>query len=164
MKKVIYAAALAALAAGCVSVNQNTGDDACLKQWVVKDVVHQKYSVDQNTVSACNQINCLFGWICWGGTELNADQSDAGLFGAVAKAKNGAYAKACEAAGCDQLAVARYKVTTEDYFVFKKIKAEVKGYPTKVVGVEVLENKTLAPAVPCKKGGAAPAKGGFGLF
>ena len=60
----------------------------------------------------------------------------------VAKAKNGAYANACDAAKCDQVVGARYKVTTEDYFVFKKINAEITGYPASLTGVELIENKT----------------------
>lgn len=49
---------------------------------------------------------------------------------------------ACDAAKCDQVVGARYKVTTEDYFVFKKINAEITGYPASLTGVELIENKT----------------------
>ena len=41
----------------------------------------------------------------------------------------------------------KYKVTTEDYFVFKKVKAEITGYPATLSGVELIENK-----VPCACG------------
>lgn len=152
MKKLIMGLGLAVLAAGCVSVNKNTGDDANLKQWVLKDVIHETYTVEQTRVTAENNVNCLFGIFCWGGYEGIADQSDAGSFGGDAVAKNGAYAKACDNAKCDQLAAARYKLTTKDYFVFKQIKAEVCGNPVKVAGVEVLTNKTFQPTPPVMSG------------
>ena len=37
MKKLMMAAALAALACGCVTVNKNDGGDACLKPKICKD-------------------------------------------------------------------------------------------------------------------------------
>ena len=170
MKKLLMGLGLAVIAAGCVSVNKNTGDNADLKQWIIKDVMHEKYSVEQQRVKGENKIYCLFGLICWGNYEGIADQSDAGFFGAEAICKNGAYAKACDDANCDQLAAARYKVRTEDYFVFKKVEAEVCGNPVKITGVEVLENKAFTAVVPAtgasNKGAASPldmVKGGLGL-
>ena len=152
MKKFIMGAGLAVLAAGCVSVNKNTGDDANLRQWIIKDVVHETYAVEQQRVTAENNVNCLFGFICWGGYEGIADQSDVAGFGGEVIAKNGAYAKACDNAKCDQLAAARYKVTTKDYFVFKQVKAEVCGNPLKVTGIEVLPNKTFQAPTPIMLG------------
>ena len=71
------------------------------------------------------------------------------------KAKNGAYANACDAAKCDQLVGTRYKVTTEDYFVYAKCKAEVTGYPAKVVGVEAI----TPPCIKNAKEGCPKAMG-----
>ena len=59
-------------------------------------------------------------------------------FGAIVKAKNGAYANACEKAKCDRLVGTRYTITTEDYIVYKKVKAEISGYPATLAGVEVI--------------------------
>ena len=70
---------------------------------------------------------------------------------ATPKAKNGAYANACDAAKCDQLVATRYTVTVEDYFVYAKCKAEVTGYPAKVEGVEVLTPPCLKKPCECKK-------------
>lgn len=148
MKKLIVGAAMAAIACGCVSVKQNDGGNACRRPCIAKDIVHEKFAVDQKTVSAEDNVNCLFGWICWGSTATHI--ADAVCEGgssflvdpSVLKAKNGAYANACDAAKCDQVVGAKYKVTTKDYFVFKQVKAEITGYPAKLTGVEVIENKT----------------------
>ena len=145
MKKLMMAAAVAAVACGCVSVNQNDGGNACRKPCIAKDIVHEKFTVANKTVSAQDQVNCLFNFITWGSSATHiADAvcAPAFDFGGVAKAKNGAYANACDAAKCDQVVGAKYKVTTEDYFVFKKVKAEITGYPATLTGVEVIENKT----------------------
>jgi len=147
MKKLMFAAMVAAVACGCVTVNKNDGGNSDLQPAVAKDVIHEKLSVADKTVSAQDQVNCLFGIFCWGSTATHVcDQSEFG-FGMKAKAKDGAYANACDAAKCDQIVGARYKITTEDYFVFAKCKAEVTGFPAKVEKVEVIENKTPC----CKK-------------
>ena len=154
MKKLMVGAVVAAIACGCVSVNQNDGGNACRKPCIAKDIVHEKFTVGDKTVSAEDNINCLFGFICWGSTATHV--ADAVCTGAsspfsilpssVEKVKNGAYANACDSAKCDQIVAAKYKITTEDYFVFKKCKAEITGYPATLTGVELIENKT-----PCCK-------------
>jgi len=152
MKKSMLCAVIAAIACGCVSVNQNDGGNACRKPCIAKDIVHEKFTVAAQTVSAQDQLNCLFGFICWGSTATHIADAVCGqgpFLNAAAKAKNGAYANACDAAKCDQVVGAKYKVTTEDYFVFKKIKAEITGYPATLSGVELIENKT--PCSCCKK-------------
>jgi len=152
MKKTMLCAAIAAIACGCISVHQNDGGNACRKPCIAKDIVHEKFSVGAQTVSAQDQLNCLFGLICWGSTATHIADAVCGqgpFLNATAKVKNGAYANACDAAKCDQVVGAKYKVTTEDYFVFKKIKAEITGYPATLSGVELIENK--APCACCKK-------------
>lgn len=157
MKKLLMAGMIAAVSVGCVSVNQNDGGNACRKPGIVKDIVHEKFTVSQNTVSASDNINCLFGWICWGSSSThiadvvcdgNGEKPIIGIFDnqGIKQAKNGAYANACDSAKCDQIVGAKYKVTTKDYFVFKKIKAEITGYPASLAGVEIIENK-----IPCCK-------------
>ena len=116
MKKLMTTVALAAIACGCITVNKNDGGNSCIKQGTIKDKVHLKYELGNDRVQAADQLNCLFGFICWGSTAThNADQGECG-FGADAKVKNGAYANACDAAKCDQIAGARYTITTDDYF------------------------------------------------
>ena len=152
MKKLMMAAALAALACGCVSVNKNDGGESDLRARVCKDIIHEKLSVADNKVSASDEIQCLFGFICWGSTATHhADQAEFSGFGMKAAAKNGAYANACDAGKCDQLVATRYTITIEDYFVYAKCKAEVTGYPAKVEGVEVLTPPCLKKPCECKK-------------
>lgn len=146
MKKILCAAALAAVTCGCITVNKNDGGNSCIKPNVVKDKIHEKYTVGQTPVSATDNVNCLFGFICWGSSATHvADCSDAGRFGATAKAKSGAYANACEANKCDALVGTRYAITTEDYYVFKKVKAEITGYPATMTGVEVIPADATTP-------------------
>ena len=150
MKKILVGVAIAAAACGCVSVNQNDGGNACRRPCIAKDIVHEKFTVADNVVTAQDNINCLFGFICWGSSATHIADAVCGqnsLFTrALDKAKNGAYANACDAAKCDQIVGAKYKVTTKDYFVFKQFNAEVSGYPATLSGVELIENKT-----PCCK-------------
>ena len=159
MKKLMTTVALAAIACGCITVNKNDGGNSCLKQGTIKDKVHLKYELGNDRVQASDQLNCLFGFICWGSTATHkADQGECG-FGADSKVKNGAYANACDAAKCDQIAGARYTITTDDYFVFKKIRAEVSGYPVKVVGAEIVDGvkcPVKADVPPAPKAGFLP--------
>ena len=148
MKKLMIGAAIAAIACGCISVNQNDGGNACRKPCIAKDIVHEKYSVEKNTVSAQDKLYGLFCFTFGSSATHEADavcEKEGSFFeklfpSGAAKAKNGAYANACDAAKCDQIVGAKYKVTTDDYFVFKKTKAEVCGYPATLTGVEVIEN------------------------
>ncbi len=148
MKKLMITTALALLACGCITVNKNDGGNSCVKPGIVKDRIHLKYDVSNTRVQGSDQLNCLFGWICWGSTAHIADQGEFG-FGAANKAKNGAYANACDAAKCDSLVGARYTITTEDYFVFKKVKAEVSGLPAKIVSAEIIDG--VKHPAPCEK-------------
>lgn len=158
MKKLITAAAIAAIACGCISVNKNDGGESNMKMKVCKDIVHEKISVSDKQVSAQDQVHCLFGLITWGSSATHtADLTDDLFsFGMQVKAKNGAYANACDAAKCDQLVGTRYKITTKDYYVYANCTAEVTGYPAKVEGVEVVTPPCIRDAKCCKK--ACPAK------
>ena len=155
MKKLMLGCAMVAVACGCTTVNQNDGGNACRRPALAKDIVHEKFNVSNTAVSAQDKLNCLFGFIYWGSSATHI--ADAVCTGGSAlsffpcgadKAKNGAYANACDAAKCDQIVGAKYKVTTEDYFVFKRYTAEIKGFPATLTGVELIENK--APCCTCK--------------
>lgn len=150
MKKLMMAAALAALATGCITVNKNDGGDDVLKPAIAKDVVHEKYEVGTTPVTATESLNVLFNLIVWGKTATHhADEAPYRFLDKVGQAKNGAYANACDQAKCDSIVGARYNVRVEDYFVFKKLTCEITGYPAKITGVELIENKT-PPACTCK--------------
>lgn len=139
MKKLLATMTVAAIAAGCITVNKNDGGNSRIKPAQVKDRIHLKYQVDKTVVSAKDQIHCLFGFICWGSTARHiADHGEFGL-GFQAAVKNGAYANACDAAKCDHIAGARYRLTTSDYYVYRKCEAVITGYPVKIVDAEVVD-------------------------
>ena len=142
MKKLVMAAAVAAVACGCVSIHKNDGGEACLKPTVAKDIVHEKYDVGTTPVTATESLNVVCGIIKFGKTATHiADAAPVGFFDTLGLVKNGAYANACDQAKCDSIVGARYNVRVEDYFVFKKLTCEITGYPAKIVGVELIENK-----------------------
>jgi len=143
MKKLMMTAALVALAAGCVSVRKNDGGDSVLTPTIVKDIVHEKYMVGETPVTATESLNVLFGLITWGKTATHhADAAPYGFLDKVGQVKNGAYANACDQAKCDSIVGTHYNVRVEDYFVFKKLTCEITGYPAKITGVELIENKS----------------------
>ena len=155
MKKLMMFSALAVASAlvGCTTINKNDGGNSCLRPQVIKDGMQIKYDVGEAKVSGTDQINCLFGFISWGSTASHVcDQSEGSFFGNDI-VKNGAYANACDAGNCDQIVAARYKITTDDYFVFKKIKAEVSGFPATAKSVKVVDALKMPVAAPAPAGG-----------
>ena len=160
MKKLMMTAAVAAIACGCITNHKNDGGDACLKPAIVKDIVHEKYAVEKNPVTAAESINYIqFGpfSFTWGGTATHiADRAPIGdvrFTGPTPqqKAQNGAFANACDQAKCDSIVGARYKYTHEDYLIYGKVTCEATGYPSKLTGVELIENKGCCPAKACAK-------------
>lgn len=146
MKKLMTVAALAVLATGCVVVHKNDGGESCLKPAIAKDIVHEKFEVGANPVTATEEMNVLFNFIAWGQTATHiadgvADKTPFFCVDMSSVVKNGAYANACDAAKCDTIVGTRYTVTVEDYYVFKKYTCKVTGYPSKLTGVELIENK-----------------------
>ncbi len=158
MKKLMVGVVIAAVASGCMSVHKNDGGNSNVKVGVIKDGMHLKYKVGNERVTGKDKLNCLFGFITWGSTGHICDQSEFGV-GDRAWVKNGAYANACDAAKCDQIVGARYKVTKKDYFVFSQLEAEVSGFPAEVESVEVLDGIKNPIATECKSaGGFNPLK------
>jgi len=157
MNKLMMTTVLAALICGCVSVNQNDGGSDCRTPCVSKDIVHEKFKVEEKEVSAKDQVYSL-AFFTWGSSATHtADSVDEqksvmlgflrrfafwGLFSDnTAKAKNGAYANACDAAKCDQIVGAKYRVSVESYVIFKITRAEVTGYPASLTDVELIKNE-----------------------
>ena len=152
MKNLMIVAAMAALMTGCIAVHKNDGGNDCLQPAIAKDIVHEKYEVGTDPVTATETLNVLFNFIAWGKTATHcADAAPARWFDKVGIVKNGAYANACDKAKCDSIVGTHYTVNVEDYFVFKKFKCEVKGYPAKLTGVELIENKNVPTCVPPSK-------------
>ena len=112
MKKLMMIAALAALGCGCVSTHKNDGGDASLQVPVVKDIVHEKYEIKNETVTGEESLNVLFGLIVWGKTATHyADAAPYRFFDKIGEAQ--------------------------------KLTCEIFGYPAKITGVELIENKSL---------------------
>ena len=143
MKKIMMSVALAAMACGCISVRKNDGGDACVRPAVAKDVVHEKFEIGTAPVTATESLNVICNLISFGKTATHiADQAPYTFWDKLGEVKNGAYANACDQAKCDTIVGTRYNVRVEDYFVFKKFTCEITGYPAKLTGVELIENKT----------------------
>lgn len=139
MKKLLVATMIASAVAGCTTVNKNDGGNSCIAPDQIKDRIHLKYSVDKKSVNANDKVHCLFGFICWGSSASHIADRGEGRLTFIGQAKDGAYANACDLAKCDHIAGARYKVTTKDYFIYKNCKAEITGFPVKVVDAEVVD-------------------------
>ncbi|MCQ2379593.1 MAG: hypothetical protein MJ025_01540 [Victivallaceae bacterium] len=140
---IIAAAAAVVIMAGCTSVNTNdVAKEAPVK--IEEMVFKPDYSL-VGDVSGSAKANCLFGIITWGVNEFadNAfveTNSSSGfplfkIVDGVTAAKRGATYKACESGKVDYVLGAKYRVDTEDYFVFKKISCTVSGTGAKLNGL-----------------------------
>ena len=139
MKKLMVIAVLGAIASGCVSKYKNDGGDADLRPTIVRDIAYEKYDISNKTVSSTDQRVGIFGILTVGGLASHyADNVDQGFspIPTLAKAKNGAYAAACEAAKCDSLVGTRYDVKYTNFFLWDEATVTVVGYPAKLTGVE----------------------------
>ncbi len=141
MKKLmgLSALALAVVGTGCISVHRNDGASELQMPQVTKDAVHLKYDVKDTPVTAKATTTSILGFINFGTVTTHiADNAPRALspFGSD-KAANAAYALACDKAKADAIVAARYKITTENYVVYKEITAEITGYPAVFTGVEV---------------------------
>ena len=141
MKKLMIVAMAAALC-GCIVVHKNDGGESNLAVNVVKDAVHEKLSVGDERVEGECTVRSILGFITWGDEKHAADQSEFDGYGALARAKHGAYADACEKADCDQIAATRYTVTAFHAFLYVSANAKVSGYPVKVESVEIVPPPT----------------------
>ena len=160
MKKLMFVAAIAALA-GCVTVNKNDGGNEIVQPDIFsKDAVQLTYELNQTPVTATEKlkwINLGFITFTWGGTSDHwADCAPAGVKlpfvgpSLADVAKNGAYAKACVASDSDSVVATRYRVETVSYFVYGTVQADIKGLPAKVSKVDLVD----ADKMPPKKSGS----------
>ncbi len=153
MKKMLAFASLAlvALMTGCTAVNTNDG--AVPTEVVVRKVYTPSIDVKTTTVSGEATVNSLFGILNWGVTEYADDafvvRSNTGLslFTSPNKvAQQGATYKACAANDADYLLGATYRIDTEDYIVYKKVKCVATGYPGTLKGVAEVKTVKKVPA------------------
>ena len=150
MKKLLAVSAFAALAAGCVTNYRNDGGDSDLKPEIVRDRVYEKYDISEKTVTATEQNIGIIP--LWTGNNLfnlggmakhYADNVEKQGYAqqSIMRAKNGAYALACEQSGCDSLVGVRYDVVYKMYYIWNEATVTVTGYPAKLTGVEFRKAK-----------------------
>ncbi len=145
MKKLIAALVLATVASGCVTAYRNDGGDMDLKPEIVRDRVYEKFELGDKPVTATEQsIGImpfgLFNMFNVGGMarHYSDDVQQKGFNQeSIMRAKSGAYAMACEQAGCDSIVGTRYQVDYKWYFLWNEATVTVTGYPAKRTGVEV---------------------------
>ena len=145
MKKVISVMVLAVLATGCVTNYRNDGGDADLKPTIVRDVAYEKYDISDKPVQASEQCIGIIPFFfdhnlftIGGMAQHLADNVEKQGYAqeSIMRAKNGAYALACEKAGCDTLVGTRYDVVYKWYYLWNEAIVTVNGYPAKLTGVE----------------------------
>lgn len=149
MKRVMMAVSLTVLGAGCFTNYKNDGGDADLKPTIVRDIAYEKYDISEKPIRAVDQKIGILPWAFFtdapcnlmtvGGMEKHLADNVEGvqyLAETARVAKNGAYALACEQAGCDSLVGTRYDVDHKWYFLWDQATVTVTGYPAKLTGVE----------------------------
>jgi len=133
---------LAVVGTGCTSFETNrVGDQVNVKMPLnVEPIVEAGNQMVEGNAT----VNCLFGIFTWGvssqavGIDYIGTSSGTSIFTSPADvAKNGAAFDACTGAKADLLLAARYNLTETNYFVFKKIECQVKGYPGILKGVNI---------------------------
>lgn len=144
MKKLMTVALLGALATGCITNFKNDGGDANLRPTIVRDIAYEKYDISDKTVTFTEQkVGILpFGimnlFTVGGVAKHLADDVDNSVYlqETIRLAKNGAFAGACERAGCDTLVGTRYEIVYKWYYLWNEASVTVTGYPAKLTGVE----------------------------
>ena len=149
LKQVFSAAvamgALALLASGCSSfeTNRQSGNlDIEMKTEAIPNIVAQDAKVEGSA-----KVSCLFGIFTWGcekqavGVTYGGNGQDASFLkffvGANEVARNGAAYDACTKANADILLTPQYDLTIKDYFVFKTVDCQVKGFPATIKSVTI---------------------------
>ena len=144
MKKLMMTALLGVVAAGCVTNLKNDGGDANLRPTIVRDIAYEKYDISEKPVTFTEQKVGILpigfrNWFTIGGLAKHlADDVDNDFYlqETIRLAKNGAFAGACERAGCDTLVGTRYEVSYKWYCLWNEASVTVTGYPAKLTGVE----------------------------
>lgn len=153
MKNVIvmcFIACLVMICSGCVQINSSDAGSMNIHPHTVgpTDDYRPLYEVGKNKVSAQSNVKCLFWIFVWGSDNAYADNAKVTghplgrlfpFLNAKQTAAQAAFYKACKQANCDAVVAARYEITFEDYFIYKKMNVEVKGFPARLKGVEEIK-------------------------
>jgi hypothetical protein len=133
---------LMVIATGCTSFESNRVGEQVKVDMKVK--VEPEIEAGKQLVEGNAKVNCLFGIFNWGvdsqvlGVNYTNNACGSSLFTSPADiARNGAAYKACNKAKADLLLAPRYELTVKDYFVFKTVNCQVKGYPGVLKSIKV---------------------------
>jgi hypothetical protein len=135
--------AAALITTGCSSFETNRAGNPVNVKMDVN--VKPDIELGKEMVSGKASVNSLFGIFTWGveneAVGVNYGESNSpSIFGdSNAVARNGAAYDACTKSKADLLLAPRYDITTKDYFVFKKIDCQVKGYPGILKSIEIIK-------------------------
>ena len=133
------------LVTGCSSFETNRQGqpiDIRMPLDVIPNVVAQ-----DTKVAGSAKVSCLFGIFTWGcekqavgvtyGTPAEGASFLKFFVGANDVARNGAAYDACSKANADILLTPQYDLTVKDYFVFKTVDCQVKGFPATIKNVTI---------------------------
>ena len=142
MGAMLLGGVLALFGTGCSSFETNRGGNQVEVTMAAKAV--PEIEAGKDAVTGHAQVNCLFGVFTWGvdhqAVGVNYGAAGGGLFASPADlARNGAAYQACNAAQADLLLAPRYNLTVKDYFVFKIVDCEVKGYPGVLKSIKIVK-------------------------
>ena len=160
MKKIMVLTmtlALVAFATGCKT--QHAGKLSVTDSIMTKTIVATPAVTAGGKISGSAEIMQVLGYI-WGdtkyadGVEFNGEgvAFDIPFWGAaIQKVKAAAAFDACQKSGADIILSPNYNVKVTDYFVFKVLSADVKGFKGTIDGVSNIE--TLCPIRDIRFGG-----------
>lgn len=145
MKKLMFAAVLAAVGAGCTSVQvtrEGGYNDAQLKMEDSSSApYHIDWDVSKQRVNAEGVSTCWF-WFFSSSDGMNYAAPGFTFDSGVAAAKNSATYHAVENAKSDALLGCMYRITKTSKWlgIYKETKAEVKGFPAKVKSIDLVKD------------------------
>ena len=148
MKKLTFVAAVAALVAGCTSVEvtrEGSYNDAQLKMRDCSDnPYHIDWDVEHQRVEGSGSSTCWF-WI-FSSTDGRRYAAPGFTFDSgVSAAKDAATFDAVEKAKCDALLGCMYRTTKTSKWlgIYKETKSDVKGFPANVKSIELISDRSV---------------------
>lgn len=145
MKKLMFVAVLAAVGAGCTSVQvtrEGGYNDAQLKmQDSSEGPYHIEWDVAKERVHAESELTCWF-WFFSFSDGMNYASPGFTFDSGISAAKDSATYHAVENAKSDALLGCVYRITKTSKWlgIYKEIKAEVKGFPAQVKSIDLVKD------------------------
>ncbi len=153
MKKLVVmlvAVVTFAFFSGCVQVNSSDAGSMNIHPRTDGPVDNYRpiYEIGKERVVAQSDVKCLFWFIVWSSDNAYADNAYVNrnplgrifpFLNSKQNAAQAAFYKACKMSNSDAIVAARYEITFEDYFFYKKMNVEIKGFPARITGVEPIK-------------------------